>query len=99
MSSRRNDPPTAYATPPVIRHRDIACAGRSRVFEPRQGESFEPARAVCGECAHRVECLSWALDTGQEFGMWGGLTPEERDRMRVIPRAVRGRRPGTRNLR
>lgn len=36
------------------------------------------AKAVCVVCPVREDCLSWALETGQDAGVWGGLTEEER---------------------
>lgn len=36
------------------------------------------AQAVCRRCPVRAECLRWALDSRQEFGVWGGLTEPER---------------------
>ncbi len=44
------------------------------------------AKAVCARCPVREACLRFALDTGQEYGIWGGLTEDERQRLR------RGRR-------
>lgn len=35
------------------------------------------ARAVCGECPVRTQCLNYAL-TGEDEGVWGGLDPDER---------------------
>jgi WhiB family transcriptional regulator, redox-sensing transcriptional regulator len=40
------------------------------------------AKAVCGGCPVRGECLEFALETGQDFGVWGGTTADERRRMR-----------------
>jgi WhiB family transcriptional regulator, redox-sensing transcriptional regulator len=37
----------------------------------------EAAKAVCGRCAVRANCLSYALETMPE-GIWGGTTREER---------------------
>lgn len=42
----------------------------------------EEAKAVCRRCPVMAECLRWALQTGQEYGIWGGLTEEERRIMR-----------------
>ena len=42
----------------------------------------EAAKAVCGLCAVRADCLSYSLEVMPE-GIWGGTTPEER-------RAARG---------
>lgn len=38
----------------------------------------EQAKAVCRRCPVRWECLTYALETRQRHGIWGGLTPEER---------------------
>ena len=37
----------------------------------------EAAKAVCGRCDVRPNCLSYALEAMPE-GIWGGTTPEER---------------------
>ncbi len=37
----------------------------------------EVAKAVCGRCPVRANCLSYALEAMPE-GIWGGTTPEER---------------------
>jgi WhiB family redox-sensing transcriptional regulator len=39
---------------------------------------IEQARAVCGGCAVLEQCRDWSLETGQEFGVWGGLSEVER---------------------
>lgn len=36
------------------------------------------AKAVCARCPVRDRCLSYALDNGLDFGIFGGLTQEER---------------------
>lgn len=36
------------------------------------------AKAVCYRCPVRAECLEWALSTGQNDGIWGGLSEDER---------------------
>lgn len=40
-----------------------------------------PAIAVCNQCPVRVQCLQTALDRGEEYGIWGGLTPIQRARL------------------
>jgi WhiB family transcriptional regulator, redox-sensing transcriptional regulator len=40
------------------------------------------AKAVCRACPVRVECLEWALATGQDSGVWGGTSEEERRTLR-----------------
>ena len=45
----------------------------------------EQAKAVCRRCPVVDECLTWALDHGVEFGIWGGMSEGER---RSIARAA-----------
>jgi len=42
----------------------------------------EMAKAVCGLCEVRPECLEWALATGQDSGVWGGQSEDERRALR-----------------
>ncbi len=53
---------------------------------------IEAAKAVCGNCPVRAECLDFALATNQECGVWGGATEEERRRLRRSWLAQRRRR-------
>jgi len=43
-------------------------------------QELERAKAVCRGCPVRMPCLQWALATGQESGVWGGLSEHERRR-------------------
>lgn len=43
-------------------------------------EQHERARMICYLCPVQLECLSYWLDTGEEFGIWGGLTVSQRKR-------------------
>lgn len=36
------------------------------------------AKTVCRRCPVASECLSWALDSGQDAGVWGGMSEDER---------------------
>ena len=40
------------------------------------------AKKVCERCEVRAECLQWALDAGQDHGVWGGLSEDERRAMK-----------------
>lgn len=42
------------------------------------------AKAVCRGCCVRLDCLEAALDRGEKFGIWGGLTPKERQDIRRL---------------
>jgi WhiB family redox-sensing transcriptional regulator len=39
---------------------------------------IEEAKQVCRRCDVREQCLSWALDMGQDHGVWGGMSEDER---------------------
>ena len=36
------------------------------------------AKAVCGRCSVVSECLAWALESGQDAGVWGSMSEDER---------------------
>ena len=40
------------------------------------------AKEVCAQCPVREACLDFALSTGQAYGIWGGLTEDERRGLR-----------------
>ena len=40
------------------------------------------AKAVCADCPVREACLAYAINTGEDFGVWGGTTPDERRALR-----------------
>ena len=39
---------------------------------------IEEARQVCHRCDVTEVCLNWAIETGQDAGVWGALNEEER---------------------
>lgn len=45
-------------------------------------QQIEEAKAVCHRCPVRESCLDWALTAGQDQGVWGGLSEDERRRTR-----------------
>lgn len=44
-------------------------------------KQIDAAKAVCASCPLQEKCLQWALRVN-EWGIWGGTTGDERDRMR-----------------
>jgi WhiB family redox-sensing transcriptional regulator len=53
---------------------------------------IEEARVVCRRCEIIETCLKWAIESGQEAGVWGGLSEDER---RALKRPnARARRVG-----
>ena len=43
---------------------------------------IQRAKAICASCPVRERCLTFALDTRQDFGIWGGFDDDERRLLR-----------------
>jgi WhiB family transcriptional regulator, redox-sensing transcriptional regulator len=41
-------------------------------------QQVSEAKAICARCRVAADCLDEALHLGQNHGVWGGTTPEER---------------------
>jgi hypothetical protein len=72
---------------------EAACAevGTNIFFQPDKDDpdqskltdrEYKYAREVCGRCPHLMECAEWGIKN-EIHGMWGGLSPQERARMRT----------------
>jgi WhiB family transcriptional regulator, redox-sensing transcriptional regulator len=46
-------------------------------------DQAERAKAVCAVCTVRRECLQFALATRQDYGVWGGMSEQERHQDRT----------------
>jgi WhiB family redox-sensing transcriptional regulator len=56
-------------------------------FYPEKGASVRAAKDVCARCEVRADCLEYAIEKGDRFGVWGGMTYGERKGL-VRTRAV-----------
>jgi WhiB family transcriptional regulator, redox-sensing transcriptional regulator len=52
----------------------------------------EEAKAVCRRCEVMETCLTWAMESGKDAGVWGGLSEDERRALKR--RLARARRAG-----
>lgn len=81
-NARWTEPGTRTPEPPEWR-RHGACRGADPdIFFPDRGESTREAKEICAGCPVRGECIDFALDGGEKFGIWGGKSERERRRMR-----------------
>ncbi len=91
MSTQLTEPVEAW-------QQRAACIGLDPdVFHPsfvgrRQAQAYRTAKAICASCPVQAECLTYALTVeGAErlgrHGVWGGTTPEQRDRIAREQRA------------
>lgn len=51
-------------------------------FFPEKGGTTAPAKKVCLGCEVRKECLDYALEHEERFGIWGGFSERERRRLK-----------------
>ncbi len=70
-----------------------ACVGHAHLFfcnhyevEPQRIRREAKAVAICETCPVIAECREEGR--GEEFGVWGGLTPRERKRWRRKPKGI-----------
>lgn len=92
MTTSRGRAPQIAADKPDHWSERGTCRGMDReLFYPLGGHRDQPriganlrqekqAKAVCNTrpCPVRSECLKWALDMGETWGVWGGLNEAER---------------------
>ena len=66
--------------------RSLCAQTDPEAFFPEKGGSTREAKKVCVGCDVRSECLEYALENDERFGIWGGLS--ERERRTLKKRAV-----------
>jgi WhiB family redox-sensing transcriptional regulator len=83
---------------------DAQCKGLdTNIFFPevfgdqQNGMIWEQAKRICADCSVTDECLKSELifeqASGRRNGMWGGLTPKEREQLSRAPMSVRMKMP------
>ena len=52
--------------------------------DPTEYEKIEKAKSICNQCdaVTKNKCLSFAVDNGVQYGIFGGLTDKERNNLR-----------------
>ena len=68
---------------PLAWQADALCSQTDpEAFFPEKGGSTRDAKRICTQCTVRDECLEFALDNDERFGIWGGLSERERRKFR-----------------
>lgn len=73
-------------TAPSWQERALCSQTDPEAFFPEKGGSTREAKRICSRCDARADCLQYAVDSDQRFGIWGGLS--ERERRRLKSRSV-----------
>lgn len=69
-------------------HAGVNCCGtRSRRSKQPCECTAEEYEARLDACPVRLACLTYALDTDERFGIWGGMSDRERRRIRQATRS------------
>ncbi len=71
-----------FLKPPEWQARAACLSSHPDLFFPKRGESTLEAKAICNDCEVQEECLEFALETRERFGIWGGKSEQERRRLR-----------------
>jgi hypothetical protein len=61
-------------------------------FFPEKGGSTRDAKRICARCEVKENCLQYALDHDERFGIWGGLSERERRKIKRQAREAARRR-------
>jgi WhiB family redox-sensing transcriptional regulator len=87
--ARRNPPRRPALPSPPLSLADAACKGEDlglffgpdSEFVAARRDREAKAKAICARCPVRPDCLAYALDTGEAYGVWGGANEDERRAM------------------
>ncbi|KAA8821647.1 WhiB family transcriptional regulator [Bifidobacterium vespertilionis] len=61
-------------------HKALCAQTDPEAFFPEKGGSTRDAKRICAQCEVREQCLQWAIDHDERFGIWGGMSERERRR-------------------
>lgn len=84
MTSTRRLPPARIAVYDWQRHAACRTVDSAVFFGPagERGNSRQQreqrAKTICADCPVRQACLQHALAVSEPYGVWGGLTEQER---------------------
>jgi WhiB family transcriptional regulator, redox-sensing transcriptional regulator len=70
------------AEEPGWQERALCAQTDPEAFFPEKGGSTREAKRICTTCEVRAECLEYALEHDERFGIWGGLSERERRRLK-----------------
>jgi len=76
------EPEALPLTPDQWQDRALCAQTDPEAFFPEKGGSTREAKKICLGCEVRHECLEYALEHDERFGIWGGLSERERRRLK-----------------
>lgn len=62
---------------------DTLCSPlNAELFFPEEHQSHREAKKICHACPVSQDCLDYALEANEKFGIWGGLNQTERKKLK-----------------
>jgi hypothetical protein len=58
-----------------------ACLNTDVDMFPEEGHGVTVAQQLCRQCPVQTTCATYALERGEVWGVWGGLSQRERERI------------------
>jgi hypothetical protein len=59
------------------------------IFFPPADDPATEVQRICAQCPVREDCLAYAIDADEQYGIWGGLDPRQRQNLRRRQRTAR----------
>lgn len=91
MKSEKSSARNLLVLPEFDLNQALCAQTDPEIFFPEKGGSVRLAIDICNECEVRLECLEWALTNNEKYGIWGGMTAKDRERLKK-QRGVKGTR-------
>jgi WhiB family redox-sensing transcriptional regulator len=57
----------------ILKQGKCVGSGQNDLFFSDRPEDLAAAQVLCGGCQVAIQCLDLALETGSEWGVWGGV--------------------------
>jgi WhiB family redox-sensing transcriptional regulator len=79
MARGMGEPRFSFKISPPPFYEDALCAQTDpEAFYPEKGGSTREAKKMCLRCDVREQCLEYALEHDERFGIWGSMSERER---------------------
>jgi len=74
---------------PEWQERALCAQTDPEAFFPEKGGSTREAKRICSRCEVTTECLEYAMQHDERFGIWGGMSERERRKIKRRANEVR----------
>lgn len=74
----------------VIENGGVECEQVPEVFFPESNkmlmerQEIEMAKTICRRCPINTECANYGIKADEAYGIYGGLTPQERQQLKKL---------------